>query len=57
MSITDMGFSKISSYLSLSEHYQNITWYVLFAANGKAAKFCDYLKAADIEYQRIKKLT
>jgi len=21
MSITDMGFSKISSYLSLSEHY------------------------------------
>ena len=23
---------------------------MLFAANGKAAKFCDYLKAADIEY-------
>ena len=22
MSITDMGFPKISSYLSLSEHYQ-----------------------------------
>jgi len=29
---------------------KNIKWYVLFAANGKAAKFCDYLKVADIEY-------
>jgi len=27
-----------------------VKWYVLFAANGKAAKFCDYLKAAEIEY-------
>jgi hypothetical protein len=29
---------------------KNIKWYVLFAANGKVAKFCDYFKVADIEY-------
>jgi len=28
---------------------ENIFWYVLFAANGKAAKISDYLKTADIE--------
>jgi transcription antitermination factor NusG len=27
-----------------------IKWYVLFVANGRVTKFCDYLKAADIEY-------
>jgi len=34
----------------MSYEDENIKWYVLFAANGKAAKFCDYLKAAEIEY-------
>jgi hypothetical protein len=29
---------------------KNIKWYVLFASNGKVAKFCDYFKVADIEY-------
>jgi transcription antitermination factor NusG len=29
---------------------KNNEWFVLFAANGKAAKFCDCLKSADMEY-------
>jgi hypothetical protein len=29
---------------------ENIKWFVLFAAKGRVAKFCDYLKASDIEY-------
>jgi transcription antitermination factor NusG len=29
---------------------KSIFWYVLFAANGKAAKISDYLKSANIEY-------
>jgi transcription antitermination factor NusG len=29
---------------------KNINWFVIFATNGKVAKFCDYLKSADIEY-------
>ena len=28
---------------------KKVFWYVLFAANGKAAKVCDYLRTADIE--------
>ena len=38
------------SFFEMSYEDKNIKWYVLFAANGKAAKFCDYLKVADIEY-------
>jgi len=38
------------SFFEMSYDDKNIKWYVLFAANGKAAKFCDYLKVADIEY-------
>jgi len=38
------------SFCEMSCEDENIKWYVLFAANGKVAKFCDYLKAADIEY-------
>jgi transcription antitermination factor NusG len=34
----------------MSYEDKNSKWYVLFAAHGKAAKFCDYLKAAGIEY-------
>jgi transcription antitermination factor NusG len=33
----------------LSER-KSIFWYVLFAANGKAAKICDYFQTANIEY-------
>ena len=29
---------------------ENIKWFVLFAANGKAAKISDYLKSSGIEY-------
>ena len=29
---------------------ENIKWFVLFAARGKAAKISDYLKSTDIEY-------
>ena len=29
---------------------KNIFWYVLFAANGKAAKISEYLQTANIEY-------
>jgi hypothetical protein len=38
------------SFCEMSDEDKNIKWYVLFAANGKVAKFGDYLKAADIEY-------
>jgi len=33
MSITDMRFSKISSYLSLSEHYQKYIYFTALSKN------------------------
>ena len=29
---------------------KSVFWYVLFAANGKAAKICNYLKSIDVEH-------
>jgi transcription antitermination factor NusG len=37
-------------FFEMTYDNKNIFWFVLFAANGKVAKVCDYLKAADIEY-------
>ena len=34
----------------MSSGNESVFWYVLFAANGKAAKISDYLQKADIEY-------
>ena len=34
----------------MSYEDKNIKWFVLFAANGKAAKISNYLKSTDIEY-------
>ena len=38
------------SYFEMSYEDKNIKWFVLFAANGKAAKISNYLKSTDIEY-------
>jgi len=38
------------SFFEMSYEDKNIKWFVLFAANGKAAKISDYLKSTDIEY-------
>jgi len=38
------------SYFKMSYEDKNIRWFVLFAANVKAAKVSDYLKTTDIEY-------
>jgi transcription antitermination factor NusG len=38
------------SFFEMIYDDKNIKWYVLFAANGKVAKFCDYFMVADIEY-------
>ena len=38
------------SFFQMTDENEYIKWYVLFCANGKAVKFCDYLKIADIEY-------
>jgi transcription antitermination factor NusG len=38
------------SFFEMSYEDKNIKWFVLFAANGKAAKISDYLKSTEIEY-------
>jgi len=38
------------SFFEMSYEDKNIKWFVLFAANGKAAKISNYFKSTDIEY-------
>ena len=38
------------SFCEMSYEDENIKWFVLFAANRKAAKISDYMKSTDIEY-------
>ena len=37
-------------FFEMSYNDKNIKWYVLIAANSKVERFCDYLKAAGMEY-------